>query len=137
MRLGAPAVIGSVALLALMGCAARSSGSVSIPQPGAPASVVLNTYLHALLDRDCATAHRLATSSFSIGNGELCGEVDVSAFSLTGKPATPGPNEVVFAAVLTTAGSSDGTIARGKTTWFYDLERHDGEWRLTGGGSGP
>ena len=137
MRSGAPAVVGGVAMVALAACTGTSSGSVSLPPTGASASVVLNTYLRALVAGDCTTARALATSTFRTGNGELCGDVKVSAFSLSGDPAAPGPNEVVYGSVLTTEGSSDGTIAPGKTTWFYDLKRQGGAWKLVGGGSGP
>ena len=130
-------VVNGVALLAMSACAATPSGGASLPSAGASASTVLDTYLRALVASDCTTAHALATSTFAPGNGELCGDVKVSSFSVSGDPATPGPDEVTYATVLTTDGSSDGTIARGKTTWFYDLKRHNGAWKLIGGGSGP
>lgn len=98
---------------------------------------MLDTYLRALAAGDCTTAHALATPTFSVGNGELCGEVEVSAYSVGSHPATPSSHEAVFSTVLTTDGSSDGTIEPGKTTWFYELKRHGGEWRLVGGGTGP
>lgn len=123
-------------LIALTACGGNSSGTASLPPAGASASVVLDTYLRALVAGDCTTAHALAKST-SIGTGELCDDVKVSAYSLSDDPATPGPNEAVYASVLTTKGSSDGTITPGKTTWFYDLKRQDGEWRIVGGGSGP
>ena len=125
------------AVLALTGCAAASRDSASPPPPGAPPSVVLETYLRALVAGDCASAHAAATSTFATDPAELCGEVRVSAFSIRGDPATPDPNEVVYMTILTTSGSSDGTIARGETDWFYGLEREGGEWRLVSGGSGP
>jgi len=130
-------IAGGVSLLSLVGCAGTSSGGASLPPAGASAAVVLHAYLHALVAGDCTTAHALAASTFSIGNGELCGDVKVSAFSVSGDPATPGPHEVVYSCVLTTDGSSDGTIAPGTTTWFYDLKRESGQWKLVGGGSGP
>jgi hypothetical protein len=137
MRSSASAVTVAVTMLALTGCAGPSSGSASPPPAGASASVVLDTYLRALTAGDCAAAHAVAAPTFSKGNGELCGDVKVSAFSLSGDPATPGSNEVVYSSVLTTEGSSDGTIAPGETVWFYDLKRQGGEWKLVGGGSGP
>lgn len=90
----------------------------------------------ALVAGDCRTAHALTTSAFS-GNGDLCGVVKVSSFSLNGKPATPGRDEVIYGSTLVTSGSSDGTIPRGNLTWFYDLKRQDDSWKLVGGGSGP
>ena len=123
---------------ALAACGANSSQApVSAPPAGAPALVVLDTYLHALVAGDCGTAHALAASTFSVGNGELCGEVDVTAFSAPAGPARPRPHVVEYASDLTTNGSSDGSIAAGETTWFYELAQRDGEWRLVGGGSGP
>lgn len=137
MRSGAmAAMVGGVVLLALVGGAGTPSARVSPPPVGASAGVVLDTYLRALVAGDCTTAHALTTSTFT-GNGELCGVVNVSSFSVNGKPATPGPDEVVYGSNLVTAGSKDGTISRGNLTWFYDLKRQDGSWKLVGGGSGP
>lgn len=137
VRSGVAAVVGGGAMLALVGCAGSSPGTPSLPPVGASATAVLDTYLRALVAGDCTTAHALAMSTFKPGNGELCGDVKVSSFSLRGDPATPGRDEVVYASVLITEGSRDGTIPRGKTTWFYDLKRQDGAWKLVGGGSGP
>jgi len=137
MRSRASAVVGGIALLALAGCAGTPTVSAPLPPAGASASVVLDAYLHALVAGDCTSAHALAAPTFKTGNGELCGDVTVSSFSVSGDPATPGRDEVVYASVLTTGGSRDGSISRGRTTWFYDLKRQDGAWKLVGGGSGP
>lgn len=136
-RFAATAAAVASAILALTGCGASSRDTASAPPAGASASVVLDTYLRALVAGDCATAHAAAASTFSADQGDLCGDVDVSAFSVREGPATPGPDEVIYATVLTTNGSSDGTIARGKTDWFYQLERQGGEWRVASGGTGP
>jgi hypothetical protein len=130
-------VVGGVVLLALAGCGGTSSSTVSLPPAGASASVVLDTYLRALVAGDCTTAHALAASTFTVGNGELCGDVRVSAFTAPTGPATPGHNTVEYASDLTTDGSSDGSIPSGKTTWFYQLRQQDGDWKLVSGGSGP
>ena len=98
---------------------------------------MLETYLRALVAGDCTTAHAAATSSFAIDPAELCGKVRVSSFSVNEGPATPAPNEAIYMTTLTTNGSSDGSIARGETDWFYKLEPEGGEWRLISGGSGP
>ena len=138
-RLGTTAVtmvLGS-ALLAMTGCGGSPRESASAPPPGSPARTVLDTYLRALVKGDCATAHAAAARAFSARRGELCGHVVVSAFSVREDPATPGPDEVTYATVLTTNGSSDGTIAPGKTDWFYQLQRQGGEWRIVNGGTGP
>ena len=98
---------------------------------------MLDAYLRDLVAGDCAAARELATSSFSVGNGELCGDVEVSAYRVTSPPATPSADEATFAVDLTTDGSRDGSIAAGTTPWFYALEQQGGEWRLVGGGTGP
>lgn len=123
-------------LLAAVAIAACGPRTVLPPDP-APPNVVLTAYLTALRAGDCTTAHPLATSTFTIGNGELCGGVKVSAFTPLTQPATPRDGEVVYATTLTTSG--DGvSIDAGDITWFYTLERQpSGAWRLTGGGSGP
>lgn len=122
--------------------AARSVSSarsaVSSAQAGSTAAAVLAKYLDALTVGDCATAHQLVASTFVWGNGELCGSVHVSAHSAPTDPASPGPDERDFAITLTTDGSADGSIPAGKLLWFYILQRQpDGQWLITGGGSGP
>jgi hypothetical protein len=116
----------------------QPSARASLPPVGASAAVVIDAYLRALVSGDCTAAQALATSAFKPGSGELCGVVKVSSFALNRDPATPGRDEVIYASVLhVTEGSSDGTIPRGSVTWFYDLKRQDGAWKLVGGGSGP
>ncbi len=129
--------VSCLCLLSLAGCSKTSSETASPPSASAAASAVLESYLQALVAGDCTAARAVAASTFRKGDGDLCGSVDVKAYSVNEAPASPGPDEVVYGTVLTTSGSSDGTIAPGKTTWFYDLKRQDGQWRLTGGGSGP
>ena len=117
---------------------AAASTNPSLPPAGASAAVVIDTYLRALVAGDCTTAHALARSTFKPGSGELCGQVKVSSFTLNPAPATPAHDEVIYAAVLAVReGSSDGTIPRGTVTWFFDLKRQNGAWRLVSGGSGP
>jgi hypothetical protein len=138
VRWGATVVAGSVAALAVASCGGTSSSTtVALPPAGASASLVLDTYLRALVAGDCRTAHALAMPTFTKGNGELCGDVKVSAFSAPTGPASPGKDTVEYASTLTTDGSRDGSVAPGETTWFYELQRHGGQWRLVGGGSGP
>ncbi len=135
----APTVVTAalVGLLGLAGCGQTSSGIAPLPARDASSSAVLASYLPALVAGDCGTARRLAAPTFIKGNGELCGDVEVKAFVVNKASATPGPDEVEYGTVLDTAGSVHGTIPSGKTTWFYDLRRRDGQWRLGGGGSGP
>jgi hypothetical protein len=115
----------------------EDDGAVALPPPDASHRVVLETYLRALVAGDCETAHALAAESFTFGNGELCGAVEVSDFEPLDGPATPSEREVTYSTVLTTDGSTDGSIQPGKQTWFYSLQPINGGWRLVGGGSGP
>lgn len=98
---------------------------------------MLNAYLDALESDDCERARSLALPTFVVGNGELCGALDVLAFSQLMGPATPRDGEVIFSTTLTTRG--DGvSIEEGDTLWFYQLVRQpNGAWRLAGGGTGP
>jgi len=111
-------------------------GAVPLPEQSPP-DLVLNTYLDALEAGDCERARSLAMPTFVVGNGELCGALDVLAFSPLTGPATPRDGEVIFSTTLTTRG--DGvSIEDGDTLWFYQLIRQPGgAWRLTGGGTGP
>lgn len=134
MRLTAT-VTGAAAVLLLAACSRGQS--VALPAKDAAPAEVLTTYLQALRSGDCQSAHALATSSFVHGNGELCGDLTVSAYTPLGEPATPRDGEVVFGTNLTTKGG-DGSMPDGNHTWFYTLDRQpDGTWRIVGGGSGP
>lgn len=108
-----------------------------MPGRDATPSEVLNAYLGALQAGDCQAAHALATSTFVRGNGDLCGVLTLTAYTLAGKPAQPGDGEVIFSTALTTEGG-DGSMPDGRHTWFYSLMKQpSGDWRLVGGGSGP
>jgi hypothetical protein len=99
--------------------------------------VVLRAYLEELQAGDCVAARALATPTFRVGNGELCGALRVTAFAPLGEPATPSDQEAVFSTKLTTVGG-DQSMPDGGHIWFYDLVlQPDGAWRLAGGGSGP
>lgn len=98
---------------------------------------MLQTYLEALQNGDCTTARSLGTSTLTVGNGDLCGDVRLYSFSIPGDPATPTPDEAEFGTTLTTSGDGH-SIAPGEMIWFYDLKKQsDGSWRIVGGGSGP
>jgi hypothetical protein len=72
-----------------------------------------------------------------VGNGELCGVLDVTAFTGPDGGARPSDDELVYSTTLTTRGG-DRSMPDGDHTWFYSLVRQpDGEWRIAGGGSGP
>jgi len=121
----------------LAGCASTSSAPIALPSAGADARAVLSAYLEALKAGDCRTASELATSTFSFGNGELCGHLTVRSSTGPGQPALPGNGEAIFSTVLTVSGA-DGSMRNGDNTWFYVLKQQaDGQWRLVGGGSGP
>ncbi len=128
---------GRQATLTLLAAAIIAAcGTLPIPDQ-APPDAVLSAYLAALRAGDCERTRSLATPAFVAGNGDLCGVLDVTAFtSLTG-PATPDGGEVVFSTTLTTRGG-DVSMPDGDHTWFYTLIRQpDGAWRIAGGGSGP
>ena len=126
----------SVILLVVAGLAGCGSGA-ALPPDSAPPEVVLTAYLIALKAGDCGTAHQLADPSFTRSNGDLCGDLHVSAFSPLTGPATPRDGEVVFSTELTTSGG-DFSMRDGQHTVFYTLDRQpNGVWRISGGGSGP
>ena len=115
---------------------ASGSTPIALPSKDAAPAEVLDVYLRALKAGDCKTAHALTTSTFSFGNGELCGQLRVKSYTPVGKPATPG-NEAIFSTNLITQGG-DASMPDGLHTWFYSLTKQaDGAWRLVGGGSGP
>jgi hypothetical protein len=125
----------AILLLALV--VAACAQDVTEPLDSTDPDVVLDTYLRALLAGDCDTGGKLATESFSKGNGELCGLTRVTAYRIDGS-VQPSPDEVVFSSRITTTGTDDHSIVPGEMIWFYSLHRQpDGSWRLAGGGSGP
>ena len=135
----------AIALLTLAAFAACAPAPPAAPTASAdsPATVsdrpevVLDAYLKALVAGDCETGRMLVTARFRIGTGELCGVTHVSAYRINAEPARP-PEELIFATILTTTGTADGSIQAGALTWFYSLvQQPDGSWRITGGGSGP
>ena len=73
-----------------------------------------------------------------VGNGELCGDVAVTAYKLGPGDTQPRAGHLSFVAQLVTDGNGDGSIPSGQLTWFYDVAKQtDGSWRLASGGSGP
>ena len=97
----------------------------------------MDTYLRALVAGDCTTTQALTAASAGPADGDLCGKLNVTGFSIDVDPTTPGPAEVEYGVVLATDGGGGGTIQPGKTVWFFDLKKQDGEWRLVSSGSGP
>ena len=129
---------GSVSLGAVVLLAACAGSGFTPPPDSAGPDIVLRAYLQALARGDCSAGTVLGTSTFGVGNGELCGHTTVSGFTIDTPPATPSGTEVVFATTLLTSGTADGSVPPGSITWFFDLQRQpNGAWRISGGGSGP
>jgi hypothetical protein len=119
-------------------CSPAPGAAFSMPPTSAGADVVLDAYLRALVASDCADGRKLTTATFVAGNGELCGDTRVSDYKVNPVPARPNSTEAVYVTTITTSGTSDGSVAFGSMTWFYDLvQQPDGAWRIVGGGSGP
>lgn len=98
---------------------------------------MLAAYLRALRSGDCATAHALATESFGLSNGDLCGQVRVNAVRVEGQPVELDPGEFTYMTTINVTGA-DESMYQGDNTWFYTLRQQPGgAWRLIGGGSGP
>ena len=117
--------------------AATPAESIAPPSAGADPRLVLGVYLEALKAGDCKAARRLAARTFIPGNGELCGQLKVTSYKDPGEPALAGNGEAIFSTTLTVTGADD-SIRDGDNVWFYTLMKQtDGQWRLTGGGSGP
>jgi hypothetical protein len=100
---------------------------------------VVANYLNAVKTRDCTAADRyFVDGTPQIGNGDLCheGSLRLLAYQIEGAPATPSPDEAVFAMTITTTGG-DHTM-QGLTMWFLTLHRQPaGNWLISAGGSGP
>lgn len=133
-------VLAALALAVVAACAPAAPGAsaASLPTASAAPEVVLDAYLRALVAGDCDTGRKLVTTTFVKGNGELCGDTQVSAYRIQPEPARPSADEAVFATTLTTSGTADRAVQAGDIIWFYSLDRQpDGSWRIVGGGSGP
>ncbi|WP_029136021.1 Cif family virulence factor [Nakamurella lactea] len=147
-RFAAAVALGVLCGSAASACAASATqsaavdssveSSVELPGIGASPDQVLDAYLTAFKNNDCETAAKLGSSTFRIGNGELCGDVRVDSIDRTPHPAVSG-DDVTYAVTLhLSQGTVDGTVPEGPVTWFYALHRQaDGSWKITGGGSGP
>lgn len=98
-------VLALLTLAATAACspAAPVTSAASLPPSAAP-EVVLDAYLRALVAGDCETGRKLATATFVKGNGELCGDTQVSPYRIQPEPARPSADETVFA---TTDGGTD------------------------------
>jgi hypothetical protein len=122
-----------VPVIAVAGCTARA-----LPPDTASSEVVLRAYLDALVAGDCTATAAMELPSMHVGNGELCGGVDVTAYrGIRGPGGVPGIEEV-FHVTLTTGGDGGRSIEAGDLGWFLGLKREaGGPWRLSGGGSGP
>jgi hypothetical protein len=134
-------LIQALLMLSVAGACSASNPAfpaVSILPGSVGPEVVLDAYLRAVVAGDCNQARKLAVATFVKGNGELCGDVHVTAYKVSPDAARPNPREAVFGTWITTTGTSDGSIHPGGMTWFFDLvQQSDGSWRLAGGGSGP
>ena len=121
-----------VLLVTLAGC--RMTGA---PPSRNDPQAVLKLYLDKIVAGQCLEAQAFTAPTFKFGNGELCGLLRVTNYTISGEPARPNPNEVVFATTLTTAGG-DVSMPDGQHTWFYTLTlQPDAGWWISGGGSGP
>ena len=136
-------VVRSFLLVSVLAVACRGGCQparvVVLPPDEAAPRVVLAAWLDALVAGDCATTEALELPSMHVGNGRLCGGIDVSAYTDIEGPAGPRPEvEQEFSAILTTGGSDDGSILPGDLIWFVNLQRTGtGPWRVAGGGTGP
>lgn len=125
------------ALFSVLLSAACAPAVAPLPAPATP-EVVLDAYLHTLLAGDCDEGRKLVTESFTKGNGELCGDTQVTRYRIDPGAARPSSDEIVFSTRLVTSGTHDRSIEPGEMMWFYSLTRQpDGYWRIVGGGSGP
>ena len=100
---------------------------------------VLTAYLDAYKAGQCSWARQLWIDPVPhTGDGDLCGDAQLLAYSVSPEPARPTFDIANFATSLTTSGSRDGSVEPGRTTWFFQLNRQaDGAWRIRSGGSGP
>lgn len=125
-------IAAAVLVVTLAGC-----GVSHAPPNRNDPHAVLKLYLDKVVAGECLEAQALTAPTFKFGNGELCGLLHVTNYELSGEPARPNPNEVVFAATLTTAGG-DASMPDGRHTWFYTLTlQPDAGWWISAGGSGP
>jgi hypothetical protein len=135
--------IGLLVVVAIAGCGSSGGSPSDDPLPSgvavdvAPPDVVLTRYLDALVAGDCERTRSFVAPTFVKGTGELCGALDVSAFTPLSDPARPSETEYAYSTTLTTSGDG-ASIPAGNQIWFYHLIRQaDGQWLISGGGSGP
>jgi hypothetical protein len=132
------------ALVGLFGAAACESppaepvartAEVGLPDD-APPVAVLESFLKSLAIRDCEHARAYSTNDGFRQVGGLCDRIVVVHFDVVGERARSSRDEVVFDAILTIDGRSEGLS--GGSRFFFALERQpSGAWRIAGGGSDP
>lgn len=133
-RTGASVVVVALSSAVVLTSCAREPK----PMPPADASPrqVLDAYLNALQDGDCATTHAFAIDRFD-RDGELCGRVSVSAHRPYNFERHPTADETQLAEILTVA-RGDESMPDGERYWFYTLRKQpNGAWQLSSAGSGP
>jgi len=107
----------------------------AIPPQSAPPEAVLAAYLTALMAGDCETGRALATSTFVVGDGELCGTLRVTSATVDGDPVKDSDRSVLVFVTLVVSGGG-AAMPDGAHDWTYMLERlANGAWRLSGGGA--
>lgn len=127
---------------------ASSASAIPAPDNSQPAQdpvttaaqrSVVTSYLDAVKTGDCTTADRYFVGGKApIGNGDLCheGSLRLLNYRVEGAPATPSPEEAVFAMTVTTIGGNE--TMHGLTMWFLTLHlQPSGNWLITGGGRSP
>ncbi len=97
--------------------------SAAMPALDASPADVLDAYLAALKARACAVAAALATDTFTVGNGELCGVVTIDSYTDAIRPAATGTQMTYAITLQVASGSTDGTVPAGAVPWFYTLQR--------------
>ena len=110
-----------------------SSPAPSWMDPNDPGSV-LKAYRDGAIAGQCAVRVP-RTTTFTSGNGDLCGATRITAYEIVS--VTAGPTGASASARITQHGSGDGSIPWGTITWFYGFERTDEGYALARGGSGP
>lgn len=116
---------------------ADASAPVTLPAATASPRQVLEAWVRAVEAGDCPTEKALSTSTFTPGNGALCGRSEITAARPDPYERSPDPSQVTYATWLTVTGG-DASLPDGEHLWFTTLRQQSGgAWRLVEGGSGP
>jgi len=128
----AVAIVGAAAVLAVAYALLNPADPTPrgrVPGATAPMSTVADTYLNAAEHEDCGMTRVLTTSH----TAAWCDDPHLTSYRLVGRTGDDGE---CMSYVITTTGSSDGSMNAGTEPWSFCFVQTKAGWRLWDQGQG-